>query len=130
MAVSKTQVERVAAEVVDSCICVHRELGAGLLESVYQACLAHELRERGVEVACEVALPVRYKGRDLNVGFRIDMLVGGVLLIENKCVQSILPIHEAQVLTYLRLSGRSIGFLINWNVTLIRDGIRRMVLGL
>ena len=127
MAASRERLEVVATEVVDACVAVHRELGAGLLEAVYQACLAKELEERGLKTRCEVALPVTYKGRELDVGYRVDMIVDDLVLIENKCLQSVHPIHEAQLLTYLRLSNRRIGFLINWNVLLIRDGIKRMV---
>jgi GxxExxY protein len=118
-------IERVAAEVVDGSIAVHRALGPGLLESAYQACLAHELRMRSLHVECEVPLPVHYRGLDVETGFRIDMVVEDLVLVENKAVQSILPIHEAQILTYLKLSGRKLGFLINWNVPMIKQGIRR-----
>jgi len=124
---TRQAIEALAAVVVDAMIKVHRALGPGLLESAYQACLAHELRQRGLRVECEVALPVRYDGLDIDAGYRIDMLVEGVILIENKAVQAILPIHEAQLLTYLKLSGQKLGFLVNWNVPLIRDGIKRMV---
>lgn len=127
---SREQLEGIASEVVDSCVAVHRELGAGLLEAVYQRCLTEELRDRGIVVECEVALPVRYKGRKLDVGYRVDMIVEDLVLVENKCLQNMLPIHEAQLLTYLRLSHRRLGFLVNWHVLLIRDGIKRMVLGL
>jgi GxxExxY protein len=105
-------------------------LGPGLLESTYQACLAHELRCRGTEVGCEVALPVRYGGIEIEAGYRIDMLVAECIIIENKSVQRIAPIHEAQLLTYLKLSGHRLGFLVNWNVPLIKDGMKRMVNGL
>ena len=127
---ARVQIESVATEVVSACIRVHRELGAGLLESVYQACLSEELCDRGLRVECEVPMPVSYRGRVLDVGFRVDMLVDDLIIIENKCLKSILPIHEAQLLTYLRLSKRKLGFLINWNVLLIKDGIQRMVLNL
>jgi GxxExxY protein len=106
---------------------VHRALGPGLLESTYQTCFAYELRCRGIEVGCEVALPVRYEGIEIEVGYRIDTLVAECIVIENKSVQAILPIHEAQLLTYLKLSGHRLGFLVNWNVPLIKDGIKRMV---
>ncbi len=105
-------------------------LGAGPVESTYQACLAHELRCRGIEVGCEVALPVRYGGIEIEAGYRIDMVVAECIIIENKSVQAMPPIHEAQLLTYLRLSGHRLGFLVNWNVPLIKDGIKRMVNGL
>jgi hypothetical protein len=108
-------------------LAVHRELGPGLLESTYQACLAHELAARGIEVYCEVELPVKYKGLEIEAGYRIDMLVADSIVIENKSVQAYLPIHEAQLLTYMKLSGCRLGFLVNWNVPLIKDGIKRMV---
>ena len=109
---------------------VHRELGAGLLESVYQSCFAQELRERGHSVECEIPIPVRYRGTVIEIGFRVDMLVDGAVLVENKAVQTILPVHHAQLLTYLRLSGHRLAFLINWNVPLVKDGITRVVNGL
>jgi len=119
-------IEPIAKQVVDAMLAVHRELGPGLLESAYQACLAHELRRRGLEVCCELKLPVRYHGLEIDVGYRIDMLVADCIIVENKSVQSLAPIHEAQLLTYLKLSGHRLGFLVNWNVPLIKDGIKRM----
>jgi GxxExxY protein len=119
--------ETVAAAVVDACLKVHRTLGPGLLESTYQACLAHELGSRGVRVECHVPLPVRYGAITVEAGYRIDMLVEDLVIVENKSAKALLPIHEAQLLTYLKLSGPSLGFLINWNVPLIKDGLKRMV---
>ena len=127
MSKSKEEIELVATQLVDSMLAVHRELGPGLLESTYQACLAYELRERGIEVRCEVELPVKYKGLDIEAGYRIDMLVADCIVIENKSVQALIPIHEAQLLTYMKLSGCRLGFLVNWNVPLIKDGIKRIV---
>lgn len=127
MGKSKEEIELVATQLVDSMLAVHRELGPGLLESTYQACLAYELRERGIEVRCEVELPVKYKGLDIEAGYRIDMLVADCIVIENKSVQALVPIHEAQLLTYMKLSGCRLGFLVNWNVPLIKDGIKRIV---
>jgi GxxExxY protein len=89
--------------------------------------LAYELHARGIEVRCEVELPVRYKGLEIEAGYRIDMLVADCIVIENKSVQALIPIHEAQLLTYMKLSGCRLGFLVNWNVPLIKDGIKRMV---
>lgn len=123
----KVDIELVATAVVDSCLSVHRELGAGLLESVYQKCLTHELRARDHQVACEVPVAINYMGSLLDMGFRLDMIVDDMVLIENKSVQSMLPVHQAQLLTYLKLSGYRLGFLINWNVPLIREGMVRMV---
>jgi GxxExxY protein len=121
------EIERIAEQVVDAMLAVHRALGPGLLESTYQACLAHELRCRDIEVSCEVALPVRYGEIEIQAGYRIDMLVAQCILIENKSVQEMAPIHEAQLLTYLKLSAHRLGFLVNWNVPRIKDGIKRMV---
>jgi GxxExxY protein len=123
----REEIERVATILVDSMVRVHRELGPGLLESTSQKCLAHELGKRGISVRCEVDLPVRYDGLEIAVGYRIDMIVGGCVVVENKSVQSILPVHEAQILTHLKLSGHNLGFPVNWNVPLIRDGMKRLV---
>jgi len=127
---TKEVIEQTAEQVVDAMLKVHRALGPGLLESAYQACLAYELRCRSIEVCCEISLPVRYDGIEIEAGYRIDMLVAECIIIENKSVQATAPIHEAQLLTYLKLSGHRLGFLVNWNVPLIKDGIRRMVNGL
>ena len=127
MSRTKEEIEQIAKQLVDAILMVHRELGPGLLESTYQACLAHELRRRGIEVRCEVALPVRYKELEIEVGYRIDLLLADCIIVENKSVQALAPIHEAQLLTYLKLSGHRLGFLVNWNVPLIKDGIKRMV---
>lgn len=120
-------IERIASEIVDAAIKVHRALGPGLLESAYQQCLAYELRKRGLRVECEVLLPVTYEEVKLDTGYRADMIVEDCVLIENKTVDYLAPIHEAQILIYLKLSGLHLGFLLNWNVVLMKDGIRRMV---
>ena len=120
-------IEQVAREIVDSAVTVHRALGPGLLESAYQQCLAHELRKRGLRVVCEVTLPVIYDGLEIDAGYRIDMLVEGSVIIENKAVDELLPIHQAQLLTYLKLRDCRLGFLLNWNVPLMKRGIKRMV---
>jgi GxxExxY protein len=124
---TRDQLETIARVLVDAIVHVHRALGPGLLESAYQACLAHELRKRGLNVACEVPQPVEYESVRIDAGYRIDMLVEGEIIVENKSVQALAPIHEAQLLTYLKLSGRRLGFLVNWNVPLVKDGIKRMV---
>lgn len=113
-----------------SAIRVHQELGPGLLESAYQTCLAYELRSSGFRVVCERKLPVTYGGVLIDVGYRVDMLVEDFIVIENKAVERILPIHEAQLLTYLRISGHKLGYLLNWHVSLMKHGIKRMVLDL
>ena len=119
--------EEVARQIVDSAIKVHKALGPGLLESAYQYCLAYELQKRGLTVICELPQPVCYDAIQLDVGYRIDMLIEGCVAIENKAVDQLLPVHEAQLLTYLKLSGHSLGFLINWNVPLLKQGLKRMV---
>ena len=118
--------EEVGKQIVDAALKVHRALGPGLLESAYQACLAYELRKRGLNVDCEIAQPVFYDGQQIDAGYRLDMLVENCVIIENKTVEKILPIHQAQLLTYLRLRKCALGYLINWHVPLIKDGIQRM----
>jgi GxxExxY protein len=120
-------IEAVGKHVVDTSIIVHKALGPGLLESTYQACLAFELRRRQLHVDCEVMRPVQYGSFRIDAGYRLDMLIEGAVIIENKAVERLLPIHEAQLLTYLRLQDCRLGFLINWNVKMIKDGIHRMV---
>ncbi len=125
-----SDIEAIAKDIVDSAIKVHRALGPGLLESAYQHCLTYELRKRGRQVFTEVTMPVNYEGEKIDAGYRIDMLVDDVVIIENKTVDVILPIHEAQILTYLKLRNNHLGFLLNWNVKLMKNGIRRIVCGL
>ncbi len=117
----------IARQIVDSAFAVHTSLGPGLLESVYEQCLAFELGTRDIAVQRQVSVPVNYRGAQFQAGFRIDMIVGQLVVIEVKAAEKILPIHEAQLLTYLKLSGYRVGFLINFNVPLIKDGIRRMI---
>ena len=114
--------------VIGSAIEVHRQLGTGLLESVYQRCLAYELSSAGLLVEVERAVGIRYKDIDFDCGFRIDMLVERTLIVEIKAVEAWLPVHEAQVLTYLKLSGLKTGLLLNFNSRSMRHGIRRIVL--
>jgi GxxExxY protein len=124
---NSTDVEAVASVIVDSAIKVHRALGPGLLESAYQACLTHELRSNGLDVECEIPLPVSCGDIYVDAGYRIDMLVNECVVIENKVVERVLPVHTAQVLTYLKLSNHKLGFLLNWHVTLMKHGIKRIV---
>lgn len=119
--------EEIAKQIVDSALKVHKALGPGLLESAYQACLKYELEQRGLQVAIEVPQQVVYRGISIDVGYRMDMLVENAIIVENKCVEQLLPIHEAQIMTYLKLSECTLGFLINWNVKLNKDGIKRIV---
>jgi len=127
MSIDSALQEKIATQVVDAVYKVHYELGPGLLESTYQACLAYELASRGIHVKTELDLPVKYKDVYLDCGYRIDMLIADCIIIENKTVEQVQPIHMAQVLTYLKLSGHSLGFLINWNVRRIKNGIQRVV---
>ena len=121
------EIEEVAKIIVDSAITVHRALGPGLLESAYQKCLAYELRKRGLRVDPEVELPVMYDGQQIDVGYRIDMLVEECVIVENKTVDQLVPIHQAILLTYLRMRDLHLGFLLNWKVLLMKHGIRRVV---
>jgi GxxExxY protein len=114
--------------VIGAAIEVHRVLGPGLLESVYERCLSHELTLRGVEHVRQMPLPVVYKGVPLDADLRLDIVMPGRLILELKCIESLLPIHEAQLLTYLKLSGIRLGLLINFNVLLLKDGIKRRIL--
>lgn len=125
-----TDLEQIATDIVDAAIKVHRELGPGLLESAYQHCHSHELRKRGRKVLNEVALPLVYDGDKIEVGYRIDAWVDNLIIVEHKTVEALLPIHEAQIITYLKLSNCKIGFLLNWNVILMKNGIKRVVYGL
>ena len=121
-------VEALGSKALDAAFAVHRELGPGLLESVYEACVCRELQALGVNFQRQVAVPVRYRDITLEAGLRLDVLVGGHVILELKAVESVLPIHEAQLMTYLRLTGCRLGFLINFNVRMLRDGIKRVVI--
>jgi GxxExxY protein len=120
--------EGVATIVVDCGLKVHRVLGAGLLESAYELCLAHELQARGLDVRRQVLLPLRYDTVTIETGYRLDLIVNGAVVIEVKSVDALLRVHEAQVLTYMKLSGCRVGFLMNFNVPLFKQGLRRFVL--
>ena len=106
---------------------VHTELGPGLLESAYEACLAHELRKTGLRLETQVVLPVSYDGIKLDLGYRLDLVVESKLVIELKAIENVLPVHKAQLLSYLRLSKMKLGLLINFHTTHLRDGITRIV---
>lgn len=118
----------ISRQVIGLAIEVHRQLGPGLLESAYEECLCDELREAGLPFARQVVLPIIYKGRRLNFEYRMDIVVGPGLVLEIKSVANILPVHESQLLTYLRLSGHRVGLLMNFNCPVLKDGIRRRVL--
>ncbi|HXU37228.1 MAG TPA: GxxExxY protein [Blastocatellia bacterium] len=122
------QINQITGTVIDSAMKVHSAFGPGLLESAYKACLVYELRKRGLNVAVEVALPLIYDGIKLDdVGYRLDLLVEHEVVIELKAVEIMAPIFEAQLLHYLKLSGKKVGLLINFKVVHLRDGIKRMV---
>jgi len=125
--VERRQDPRTAA-IIGAAIEVHRQLGPGLLESAYEQCLCHELHLRGLPFTCQVNLPVSYKGLQLDCGYKIDVLVNDEVIVELKSVEKILPVHEAQLLTYLKLSGKKVGLLINFNSSLLTQGIIRRVL--
>lgn len=124
-------IEAIAGNVVDCAIKVHKALGPGLLESAYQHCHAYELRQRGWDAETEVKLPLLYEDQKIDVGYRIDTFFNKLVFVEeSKSVESILPVHEAQLLTYMKLTDNKIGFLLNWNAMLMKHGIRRFVLNL
>jgi GxxExxY protein len=123
------QVNHITRKIVTAAMKVHSALGPGLLESAYQACLAHELRKQGLTVATQVGLPVVYEGEKIELGYRMDLVVENAVVVEVKCVEAIHPVHEGQLLSYMRLSGIPVGLLINFYVAHLRDGIKRMVDG-
>ncbi len=125
---SLTHGSMLSERVIGSAIDVHRHLGPGLLESVYEECLCFEFKRSGMEYSRQVALPILYKGVRLDCGYRMDIVAGGELIIEVKAVDRLLPIHDAQMLTYLRLSGHKVGLLINFNSIVLKDGLKRIVL--
>jgi GxxExxY protein len=117
-------------EIIGAAIEVHRELGPGLLESAYEGCLAHELTLRGLSFERQKELPVMYKCHQIDCSYRMDLLVGGLVVVEIKAIDALAPIHTAQILTYLKLSGCRLGLLLNFNEQLLRDGLKRVVLNL
>jgi GxxExxY protein len=121
--------EAVSRAVLDAAMKVHTTLGTGLLESAYRACLQHELIQAGHKAEAEVALPVVYDGIKLDVGYRLDLLVDDCVIVELKTAERITPVYEAQIISYLKLSGKSLGLLINFKVAHLRDGIKRFVHG-
>jgi GxxExxY protein len=124
------QINEITKVVIGSAIEVHRKLGPGLLESAYHECLARELVVRSIPFQRQRPLPLEYKGIRLECGYRIDLLIAGLVVVEIKAVEAIAPVHEAQLLTYLRLGGWQVGLLINFNVVVLKNGIHRRVLGL
>ena len=118
---------RISKTILDACITVHREMGPGLLESIYELCLLDELQQRGLVVASQVSIPLRFKGKELSKDFRIDILVENEIVLEIKAVDILLPVHEAQIISYLKLADKRLGFLINFNVPLLKNGFKRFV---
>ncbi|HEX3664497.1 MAG TPA: GxxExxY protein [Rhizomicrobium sp.] len=122
------QLDTIGRNAVDAGLRVHAALGPGLLESAYEHCVAFELERKGIEIRRQAALPISYEGIRLDAGYRIDLLLAGVVIVEIKSVDSLTPLHQAQLLTYLRLSKCRLGYLMNFNVPLFKDGIKRMAL--
>jgi GxxExxY protein len=126
---ARQQLNDLSGKVIGLCIEIHRELGPGLLESAYEECLAYELTQAGLRFERQRALPVRYKEVQLDCGYRLDFVVEGALIIELKAVTELHPIHEAQLLTYLKLDKKSLGLLINFNVPALKQGVKRVACG-
>ena len=126
---TKEQYNKLSKRILDASLTVHKEMGPGLLESVYESCLLQELSLRNIKVKSQVFLPLFYKGEELKKDFRIDILVENEIIIELKAVDTVLPVHEAQIISYLKLADKKLGFLINFNVPLIKDGFRRFING-
>lgn len=126
---NRTEYNELCSEVIGSAIEVHKELGPGLLETVYEACMISELKERGLKVESQVSLPLYYKGQKLDKEFRIDLLIEDKVIVELKAVEELKDIHEVQLMTYLRLSNKKLGLLINFNVPVLTKGIRRRING-
>lgn len=122
------EIEAIATQIVDAAFKVHCETGPGLLESLYETCLAYELRKRGLSVRRQVVVPLCYDGVQLDADLRIDLLVEELIIIEVKAVEKMIPLFDAQVLTYLKLTKKPLGFLINFNVRVIANGIKRIIL--
>jgi GxxExxY protein len=123
------RINQITRQIIGAAMRVHTELGPGLLESAYHACLLREIRKCGLRVDGQVGLPVVYDGEKVDLGYRIDLIVEDVVIVEIKCVESVNPAHRAQLLSYIRLSGRAVGLLIKFNVVHLRDGLTRMVDG-
>jgi len=127
--ISKIEIERIGMLIVDAAYEVHHELGPGLLESVYEVCLAEVLKSHNLLVDRQVRVPIHFKGKQLEKDFYLDMLVEKAVVIELKAVEILLPVHEVQLVTYLKLADLKLGYLINFNVPLIKDGIKRKING-
>lgn len=123
----REEYDRIASEIIDACITVHRAMGPGLLESVYEMCLMKEFESREIDAKNQVTVPLVYKGFELSKEFKIDILVENEIVIELKSTEVMIPVFEAQLISYLRLTGKRLGYLINFNVPLVKNGIKRFV---
>lgn len=123
-------INTISGMIIEAAMRVHTALGPGLLESAYEACLMHELRKMGLKAVSQQAMPIPYDGVNIDVGYRIDCLVEDLVIVELKAVEKMVPLFDAQLLSYLRLSKKSLGLLINFNVVHLKDGIKRMANGL
>jgi GxxExxY protein len=121
------RLDQISRRIIGAAIEVHRQLGPGLLESAYQSCLAYELKQRGLRVEEQQALPVTYKEVKLDCGYRLDLVVENEIIVEIKATETLLPIHEAQLLSYLRLAHKRVGLLINFHVPVLKSGLKRIV---
>jgi len=126
----KKELNKITESIIGAAIDVHRELGPGLLESSYEVCLAHELAKKGLHFERQKELPITYQEVRIDCGYRIDLLVESEVIVELKAIDKLQPIHQAQLLTYLKLSGCKVGLLINFNVRILKDGIKRLVNGI
>lgn len=120
--------KELSGKIINCAIEVHKQLGPGLLESIYEECLAKELEIQNIKFQRQLRIPIKYKGFDLGTDYRIDILVEDLIILELKAVEQILPVHKAQLLTYLKLSGKKLGLLLNFNVPVLKNGIKRMIL--
>ncbi len=121
------EINQITGQIIDAAMKVHTALGPGLLESAYEACLAYELKKRGFAIERQKGIPIEYDGILIDVGYRLDLLVNDKVVVELKAVAEIAPIHQAQILSYLKLGGKPVGLLINFNVLRLKDGIKRFV---
>lgn len=126
---ARPSAEQISGRIIAAAMKVHSAVGPGLLESAYEACLMHELQQAGLRVSSQVPFPLVYNGLKLAIGYRLDLIVEDLVIVEIKCVEAILPVHKAQLLSYLRLNGKSLGLIINFHVERLKDGIRRIVNG-
>jgi GxxExxY protein len=126
MLASLGPINQITSRIIEAAIEVHRTIGPGLLESVYSACLVHELQRSGLKFECQCAVPVIYKGVRLGCTFRLDLLVAGLVVVELKALEKLLPVHEAQLLTQMRLASKPVGLLLNFNVPLMKNGVTRL----